>query len=115
MIELNKLFNVLVDVLPFLLYGAVLAKVWGSWRIVKQSADEVRRCRMGAVLILLIVVVACFLAGSAYTLVAYGKSYLAIRVFQLFVVGNVVVYWLLLDILTKDSVPGKEQTRESTG
>lgn len=115
MTNINEYLNLLIDLVPFLIYGAVLLKVWGSWRQVKTSPDEVRRNRMVAVLILLSVVVVCFLAGSAYTYIAYGKSYLSIRVFQLFVVGNCAVYWLLLDILTKDSVPEQGQSRESTG
>lgn len=115
MTDINSMINFGVDLTPFLIYSAVLWKVWSSWRLVKRGADLARRHRMAAVLGLLGLVVACFLAANAYALAFYGKTYLSIRMFQLFLAGNCAVYWLVLDILTKDSVPEQGQPRESAG
>lgn len=111
---MDNFINLVVDATPFLIYTAVLHKVWRSWKIVKVAADAVRRNRMASILILFSVVVICLLGANAYALVSYGKTFLSIRGFQLFLVVNCVVYWLVLEILTKDSVPEGHE-RESTG
>lgn len=111
----DSIINLVVDVFPFLMYSAVLFKVWQSWSKVKVSADAARRHRMAAILILFSVVVICLLGANAYAFVATGKTYLSIRGFQIFLVGNCIVYWLVIDILTKDSIPEQGHERESAG
>ncbi len=111
----EALFNLLIDISPFTLYGAVLWKVFKSWNLVKVAADPTRRQRMAPILILFSVVVICLLGANGYALLVYGKTYLSIRGFQLFLVVNCVVYWLVLDILTKDSIPDQGRQRESAG
>lgn len=110
----ESMINFVVDALPFLMYGAVLYKVWKSWCKVRVTADDTRRDRMASILILLSVVVICLLAANAYAFLATGKTYLSIRVFQMFLAGNCVVYWLVLDILTKDSIPEQGRPSESS-
>lgn len=114
-INFQTLVDMAIDISPFLLYGAVLCKVWQSWKKVKLNADPVRRNRMASILILFSVVVFCLLGANGYALLVTGKTYLSIRGFQLFMVANCVVYWLVLDILTKDSIPEEGRQRESTG
>lgn len=111
----DTLINTIVDVVPFVLYSAVLFKVWQSWKKVRVAADDTRRHRMASILILFSVVVICLLGVNAYALIVTGKTYLSIRGFQLFLVVNCVVYWLVLDIMTKDSIPDQGRESESTG
>lgn len=111
----ETLINMTIDSVPFLLYGAVLLKVLQSWKKVKVAADPTRRHRMASILILFSVVVICLLGANGYALLVYGKTYLSIRGFQLFLVVNCVVYWLVLDILTKDSIPDQGRQSESAG
>lgn len=111
----QTIINLLVDVCPFLIYTAVLFKVWRSWSKVKVSADVARRHRMASILLLFSVVVICLLGANAYAFISTGKTYLSIRGFQIFLVGNCVVYWVVIDILTKDSVPQQGHERESAG
>lgn len=111
----ETLINMTIDSVPFLIYGAVLLKVLQSWKKVKVAADPTRRHRMASVLLLLSVVVICLLGANGYALLVYGKTYLSIRGFQIFLVVNCVVYWLVLDILTKDSIPDQGHESESTG
>ena len=111
----ETLINMTIDSVPFLLYGAVLLKVLQCWKKVKVAADPTRRHRMASILILFSVVVICLLGANGYALLVYGKTYLSIRGFQLFLVVNCAVYWLVLDILTKDSIPDQGRQSESAG
>lgn len=111
----ETLINMAIDAIPFLIYGAVLLKVIKSWKLVKVAADPTRRHRMASILILFSVVVICLLGANGYALLVYGKTYLSIRGFQIFLVVNCLVYWLVLDILTKDSIPDQGHESESTG
>jgi len=109
-----KIADTLVDLAPFVLYSAVLIKIFRSWRLIKSDAEAHRRHRLAAVLMLLTLVIACFLASNVYALAVYGKTYLSLFVFQMFIIGNCLVYWLVIDILTKDSLPAQGMPSEST-
>lgn len=95
--------NLLVNAVPFLLYGALLFKLYSAWRRVRSMEDRCRETRLAAVLLLLTVCTLTFMAANAYALEVYGKTFLSLRVFQMFVLSNCAAYWLVLDLITKDA------------
>lgn len=103
--NMPTLVNHIVDLASFLFYIAVLGKIALGWLSVRKDQDAQRRHRLAAVLLLLVVVIVCFLAANVYALAFYGSTYLSLYVFQMFIMGNCLVYWLVVDILTKDSAP----------
>lgn len=109
----QTVIDFIVDLAPFVIYLAVLWKLYSSWKLIKLQADEDRKDKLAAVLLIVAIVIGLFLASNVYALAVYGKTYLSLRVFQLFLVGNCIVYWLLIEIVTKDSVPEQGKLRES--
>ncbi|MDH1556844.1 hypothetical protein N5E86_20555 [Stutzerimonas stutzeri] len=95
--------NLFVNAAPFLLYGALLFKLYSAWRRVRSMEDRCRETRLAAVLLLLTVCTLTFMAANAYALEVYGKTFLSLRVFQMFVLSNCAAYWLVLDLITKDA------------
>jgi len=95
--------NLLVNAVPFLLYGALLFKLYSAWRRVRSMEDRCKEARLAAVLLLLTVCTLTFMAANAYALEVYGKTFLSLRVFQMFVLSNCAAYWLVLDLITKDA------------
>lgn len=95
--------NLFVNAVPFLLYGALLFKLYSAWRRVRSMEDRCRETRLAAVLLLLTVCTLTFMAANAYALEVYGKTFLSLRVFQMFVLSNCAAYWLVLDLITKDA------------
>lgn len=89
-----------IDLLPFVLYVGLLIKLLLSWMTLKGVSQE-HRSPAAAVLLLTCLVIVLFIASNIYTLGVYGKTFLSIRVFQMFVVGNCVVYWVLIEMLVK--------------
>jgi hypothetical protein len=60
-----------------------------------------------ALLLLVSVCTIVFMISNVYTLQVMGKTLLSLRVFQMFVVGNCAVYWLVLDLITRDTSDGE--------
>lgn len=88
--------------LPFILYTALLFKLFFVWRNVS-SFERKPEARLAAILLLITVCTLTFMAANAYMLVVYGKTLLSTRVFQMFVLSNCMAYWLVLDLITKDA------------
>jgi len=109
-----KIIDFIVDMAPFAIYLAVLIKLYRSWKLIQVEASEDRRNKLAAVLLIAAVVIGMFLASNVYALVVYGKTYLSLRMFQLFIVGNCIVYWMMIDIIAKDSVPAQGKLSESS-
>lgn len=99
----EALLNLLVDAVPFLIYSALLIKLAVSWRTVFRVADRKRETRLAAILLLITVCTLTFMVANAYALHAYGKTFLSMKVFQMFVLSNCAAYWLVLDLITKDA------------
>lgn len=89
-----------IDLVPFALYVGLLIKLLLSWLTLKEVSQE-HRSPAAAVLLLTCLVIVLFIASNIYTLGVYGKTFLSIRVFQMFVVGNCVVYWVLIEMLVR--------------
>ncbi len=107
-INLKSFFDFLVDAAPFVLYAAVLHKLYKSWVKIKQMSDVVRKHTLVPVIMIMALVSGIALASNIYALVAYGQTYMSLRVFQLFLAGNCAAYWLMLDIIVKDAAPHEE-------
>lgn len=113
MFDLKHVVDFIIDISPFAIYAAVLVKLYRSWKTVRATSDETQKNRLAAVMTLLAVVIAVLLASNVYALTVYGKTYMSLRVFQLFLVGNCAVYWLLIDLLTKSALPEQGKLSES--
>lgn len=110
-----EIINLVVDSAPFMMYVAVLWKLHSSWQKIKEGAEEFRRNKVAAVMLVLALLVFLLLGSNVYALVAYGKTFFSIRVFQMFLIGNCVLYWWLIGIITDDSVPDQGKASESAG
>lgn len=111
--DTQRLVTLVIDILPFVIYTALLVKILTSWFALKHI-EQKARSGLAAILLLASVVIVLFIASNVYALAMYGKTFLSIRVFQMFVVGNCVVYWLLIEYVIR-SIRGqvaKEATRE---
>jgi len=95
--------DLLVAAVPFLLYTALLAKLFFAWRKVYGMEDRVKEARLAAILLLITVCTLTFMAANLYVLQVYGKTLMSMRVFQMFVLSNCAAYWLVLDLITKDA------------
>lgn len=93
---------------PFLLYTALLIKLFLVWKRVFRVKDRKQEARLAAILLLMTVCTLTFMAANAYVLEVYGKTLLSMRVFQMFVLSNCMAYWLILDLITKDA--GEDQS-----
>lgn len=102
--------DILIDLAPFAMYLAVLVKLLFGWRKVKAHGFNSGH---GAIFALLALVVTSLLAANVYAFAVEGKTYLSLKVFQMFLVGNWLVYWIVIDFLTR-APEQKEASREST-
>lgn len=110
--NLKGIFDLIVDMAPFVMYGAVLIKLYRSWKLIKDTADQVRRHALSAVMLMMVLVIGVALLSNVYALVMNGKTYMSLRMFQLFLAANCVVYWMLIDIMTKTAAPDEGRLRE---
>lgn len=104
----SQTVDTLVDLAPFAMYLAVLVKLLFGWRKVRRSGLNSGHT---AIFALLGLVVTCLLAANVYAFAVEGKTYLSLKVFQMFLVGNWLVYWIVIDFLTRS--PEEGAPRES--
>lgn len=113
-------FEFLINATPFLLYTLVLIKLFQVWRIADvtkrredppMSHSERKECKQAnllmAILALLTLCTLTFMAANAYALLKMEITLLSMKVFQMFVIGNCAAYWLVLELITRDSVTPK--------
>jgi hypothetical protein len=93
--------DVVIAAAPFVLYTALLIKLVLVWKRVFKVKDRPREARLAAILLLMTVCTLTFMIANAYVLQVYGKTLMSVRVFQMFVLSNCLVYWLTLDLITK--------------
>lgn len=113
-----------IDLIPFALYTVLLFRAIAVGRRLRVSMNnceewhncptpqrfEARRRKTNQLMALLLLVSVCtivFMISNVYTLQVMGKTLLSLRVFQMFVVGNCAVYWLVLDLITRDTSDGE--------
>lgn len=99
----QQVFDLFISAVPFLLYSALLVKLFVVWKRVFRVKDKQQEARLAAILMLMTVCTLTFMAANFYALEVYGKTLLSIRVFQMFVLSNCMAYWLILDLITKDA------------
>lgn len=97
------LLDIAIAAAPFLLYSALLVKLFLVWKRVFRNQGRKQEARLAAVLLLMTLCTLTFMAANAYMLEVYGKTLLSMRVFQMFVLSNCVANWLILDLITKDA------------
>lgn len=111
--------DLFVDLVPFVLYSALLLKSVKVWRQLRSRlpAKNLRKGSKGctfaierrktnllmAILLLLTLCTLAFMASNLYALIVMDKTLLSIKVFQMFVISNCAVYWLVLDLIIKDA------------
>lgn len=97
------LLDFLITAVPFVIYSATLVKLHVVWCGVRQCKECARCKRLASVVGILAVCTLLFIIANAYALLDLGKTLFSMRVFQMFVVGNCVAYWLVLDLVAKDA------------
>lgn len=107
----TQYLNLFIDLLPFVLYTGLLGKLFVSWLSLK-GIKEGSRHPLAAVMLLASVTIVLFIASNVYALAVYGKTFLSIRVFQMFVIANCIVYWVLIDLLVRGA--RKQDSQEKT-
>lgn len=95
--------DVAITAAPFLLYASLLCKLVASWQKVRKIKDRAKEGRLAAVLGVLAICTLLFMVANAYAIHMWGKTFLSFRVFQMFVLGNCVAYWLVLDLVTREA------------
>lgn len=93
-----QFINHSIDYIPFLIYALLIGKIVMSWVAMKEI-DPTSRSKLAAPLILVVLVALIFMVANVYALAVFGKTFLSIRVYQMFVIGNCVAYWVLISIL----------------
>lgn len=104
----DRVMDLFVITVPFVLYTALLVKLFFAWRKVTVMEDRVKEARLAAILLLLTICTLTFMAANIYVLQVYGKTLLSMKFFQMFVLSNCAVYWLVLDLITKDACPPEQ-------
>lgn len=111
----TQYIDLFINFLPFILYTGLLGKLFVSWLSLR-CIREGGKTALAAILLLASVTIVLFLASNVYTLAVYGKTFLSIRVFQMFVIANCLVYWVLIDLVVRDARKkyGQEKPSELT-
>ena len=97
---MDVILDYLINAIPFVIYTVLLVRLERSWAYLKhcEASEKVRR--LMAIIAILAICTVLFMAANAYALFALGKTLLSMRVFQMFVLGNCVAYWMVLDLVT---------------
>lgn len=109
--------EVVINAIPFVLYTVLLFKSFRIWRRLRKKADGTRplyypalqweiRKKVNLLMAVLALVSLCsvtFMASNIYALLMLDKTFLSLKVFQMFVVSNCAAYWLVLDLISKDA------------
>lgn len=95
--------DVVVTALPFLLYSVLLGKLAWSWGRVRRIADRRKEGRLAAIIAIIALCTLTFMVANAYAIHIWGKTFLSFKVFQMFVLGNCLAYWLVLDLVAGEA------------
>lgn len=96
-------FDVIITAVPFLLYSVLLGKLAWSWGKVRRIPDKRKEGRLAAILMILALCTLTFMGSNAYAIHLWGKTFLSLKVFQMFVIGNCLAYWLVLDLVAGEA------------
>lgn len=95
-----------VDYAIFLCYSVLLWQTLASWLKLKGRKGKRNESTLTALLLLMVISILAFVSANAYMLQYRGETLLTMRMFQIFVVGNFVVYQLVLTLLRKEVEDG---------
>lgn len=95
-----------LDYSIFLVYSALLWQAISCWWQMKSLKDKRKESLLNALVIVMIVSILTFVGANAYMLTYRGETLLTMRMFQVFVMANFFVYWLILALLKKEVVDG---------
>lgn len=88
-----------VNTIPFVIYTVLLIKLESVWRHLNRAGNSDKAKRLIAVVAILAICTVLFMSANAYALFALGSTLLSMKFFQMFVVGNCVAYWMVLDLV----------------
>lgn len=96
----------LVDYGIFLAYSVLLWQTLSSWWHLKRVTDKRKEAILNAILLVMVISILAFVGANAYMLQYRGETLLSMRLFQIFVVANFFVYWLMITLLRKEVADG---------
>jgi hypothetical protein len=95
-----------IDYGIFLGYSVLLWHTLLSWGYLRQLTDKRKESLLTVLLLVMIISILAFVGANAYMLQNQGKTLLSIRMFQVFVIANFFVYWLVITLLRKEVADG---------
>lgn len=95
-----------VDYAIFLCYSFLLWQTLSAWRCLRCRKNNRNASTLTALLLLMVISILAFVSANAYMLQFRGETLLTMRIFQIFVIGNFVVYQLILILLRKEAEDG---------
>lgn len=101
-----ELLTNFVDYAIFLGYAILLWHSVAAWLHLKKVADKRKESLLTAILLVMMISILAFVGANLYLLQYRGETLLSMRVFQIFVVANFFVYWLIITLLRKEVADG---------
>lgn len=101
-----ELLTNFVDYAIFLGYAGLLWHSVSAWLHLKKLADKRKESLLTAILLVMMISILAFVGANLYLLQYRGETLLSMRVFQIFVVANFFVYWLIITLLRKEVADG---------
>lgn len=101
-----ELLTNVVDYAIFLGYSVLLWQTLSSWWHLKKVTDKRKESILTALLLVMMISILAFVGANAYLLQYRGETLLSMRLFQIFVVANFFVYWLMITLLRKEVADG---------
>lgn len=95
-----------VDYAIFLGYSILLWQTLTSWLQLRRSNGRKRESILTALLLVMMISILAFVAANLYLLQYRGETLLSMRLFQIFVVANFFVYWLIITLLRREVADG---------
>lgn len=95
-----------VDYLTFLGYSVLLWQALSSWNDLRKISDKRKESTLTALLMVMVISILAFVGANAYMLQYRGETLLTMRIFQIFVIANLLVYWITLAHLRKEVANG---------
>jgi len=103
---MGQLATHFVDYLIFLGYSVLLWQTLTSWWHLRKISDKRKESLLTAILLVMMISILAFVGANAYMLQYRGETLLSMRLFQIFVMANFFVYWLILTLLRKEVTDG---------
>lgn len=93
-----------VDSAIFFGYSLLMWQTVQTWFCLKKTKKSKRESTLSALIVVMAFSILAFVFANAYMLYYLGETLLTMRLFQIFVMANFFVYWLILNLLKKEAV-----------